>query len=31
MNLGFDIMVKIISLEYEKIKFFKFIFDIKIL
>jgi hypothetical protein len=31
MNLGFDIMVKIISLEYEKIKLFKFIFDIKIL
>jgi hypothetical protein len=31
MNLGFDIMVKIISLEYKKIKFFKFIFDIKIL
>lgn len=31
MNLGFDIMVKIISLEYEKINFFKFIFDIKLL
>jgi hypothetical protein len=31
MNLGFDIIVKIISLEYEKIKFFKFIFDIKTL
>jgi hypothetical protein len=31
MNLGFDIMIKIISLEYGKIKFFKFIFDIKIL